>query len=90
MEQEKNQKAATIRKIVIGALIGFALFFGVKKIVFSLTHETTDNAQIETSIVPVITRIAGYVKNITIKDYYSVGQGQLVVELDDAELQMQF
>ena len=89
MEQEKNQKVAIIRKVVIGALIGFALFFGVKKLVFSLTHETTDNAQIETSIVPVVTRIAGYVKNISIKDYDSVGQGQLVVELDDAELQMQ-
>jgi membrane fusion protein (multidrug efflux system) len=89
MEQEKNQKAATIRKVVIGALIGIALFFGAKKIMFSLTHETTDNAQIETSIVPVITRISGYVKNISIKDYDSVGQGQLVVELDDAELQMQ-
>ena len=89
MEQEKNQKVATIRKVVIAVLIGFALFFGVKKIVFSLTHETTDNAQIETSIVPVITRIAGYVKNISIKDYDSVGQGQVVVELDDAELQMQ-
>ena len=57
--------------------------------VFSITHETTDNAQIETSIVPVLTRIGGYVKTIAIKDYDSVGQNQLVAEIDDAELQMQ-
>ncbi|MEN9697900.1 MAG: hypothetical protein RLZ56_1321 [Bacteroidota bacterium] len=89
MEQEKNPRAATIRKVIIGILIGFALYFGVKKIIFSLTHETTDNAQVETSIVPVIARAAGYVKSISIKDYDSVGAGQLVVALDDAELQAQ-
>lgn len=87
MEQEKKQKQATIRKVVIGILLVFALYFGIKKIAFSLTHETTDNAQIETSIVPVISRTSGYVKNITIKDYDSVTENQLVVELDDAELQ---
>jgi membrane fusion protein (multidrug efflux system) len=89
MEQEKKQKQATIRKAVIGVLLVVALYFGIKKVAFSLTHETTDNAQIETSIVPVITRISGYVKNISIKDYDSVSQNQLVAELDDAELQMQ-
>lgn len=87
MEQQQKQKKANIRKAVIGILLMVALFFGIKKIYFSLTHETTDNAQIETSIVPVITRISGYVKNISIKDYDSVNQGQLVVALDDAELQ---
>jgi membrane fusion protein (multidrug efflux system) len=89
MEEQKKQKQANIRKVVIGTLLLVALYFGGKKVVFSITHETTDNAQIETSIVPVLTRIAGYVKTISIKDYDSVGQNQLVAEIDDAELQMQ-
>ena len=89
MEEQKKKKQANIRKIVIGTLLVVALYFGGKKVVFSITHETTDNAQIETSIVPVLTRIAGYVKTISIKDYDSVGQNQLVAEIDDAELQMQ-
>jgi membrane fusion protein (multidrug efflux system) len=87
MEQQKKEKQAKIRKIVIGLLLIVALYFGIKKVAFSLSHETTDNAQIETSIVPVITRTSGYVKTISIKDYDSVQQNQLVVELDDAELQ---
>jgi membrane fusion protein (multidrug efflux system) len=87
MEQQKKEKQAKIRKIVIGLLLIVALYFGIKKVAFSLTHETTDNAQIETSIVPVIARTSGYVKTIAIKDYDSVQQNQLVVELDDAELQ---
>jgi len=88
MEEQKKQKQANIRKVVIGTLLVVALYFGGKKVVFSITHETTDNAQIETSIVPVLTRIGGYVKTISIKDYDSVGQNQLVAEIDDAELQM--
>ncbi|MFA9205079.1 MAG: HlyD family secretion protein [Burkholderiaceae bacterium] len=89
MEEQKKKKQANIRKVVIGTLLVVALYFGGKKVVFSITHETTDNAQIETSIVPVLTRIGGYVKTISIKDFDSVGQNQLVAEIDDAELQMQ-
>ena len=90
MEQtnQNTNQAATIRKIVIGVLLIVALFFGGRKIVFSLTHETTDNAQIETTIVPVLTRVAGYVKAVQVKDFDSVAQNQLVVEIDDAELKM--
>jgi len=87
MEPTQNQNKTKVRKIVIGLLLAIALYFGVKKLVFSFTHETTDNAQIETSIIPVLTRVSGYVKNISIKDYDSVKQNQIVVELDDAELQ---
>lgn len=89
MEEQKKKKQANFRKVVISTLLFVALYFGGKKVVFSITHETTDNAQIETSIVPVLTRISGYVKTIAIKDYDSVGQNQLVVEIDDAELQVQ-
>jgi membrane fusion protein (multidrug efflux system) len=89
MEEQKKKKQANVRKVVIGTLLLVALYFGGKKIIFSITHETTDNAQIETSIVPVLTRISGYVKTIAIKDYDSVGQNQLVAEIDDAELQVQ-
>jgi membrane fusion protein (multidrug efflux system) len=90
MEQtnQNTNQSATIRKIVIGLLILVALFFGGRKIVFSLTHETTDNAQIETTIVPVLTRVSGYVKAVQVKDFDSVAQNQLVVEIDDAELKM--
>jgi len=88
MEEQKKKKQANIRKVVIGTLLLVALYFGGKKIIFSITHETTDNAQIETSIVPVLTRISGYVKTISIRDYDSVGQNQLVAEIDDAELQV--
>lgn len=92
MEQqqiESTKKSGTMRKVVIGVLAAIALYFGGKKIVFSFTHETTDNAQIETTIVPVLTRIAGYVQTADVKDFDSVKQNQILVEIDDADLKMQ-
>ena len=85
----QQEKKFPVRFIVIGIIFLVAAFFGYKKISYVLTHETTDNAQIETQITPVLPRVSGYVKSIAIKDYDSVKTGQLVVELDDAELQSQ-
>lgn len=91
MSQQKKPKAkkSPLRTIVLSIVFLVAAYFGYTKIHFALTHETTDNAQIETQITPVLPRVAGYVKNIVVKDYDSVKTGQLLVELDDAELQTQ-
>jgi len=88
-EQATKEKKSPVKIIILTAVFLVAGYFGYKKIHFLLTHETTDNAQIETQITPVLPRVAGYVKNIAVKDYDSVKTGQLVVELDDAELQTQ-
>ena len=84
-----EEKKSPVKIIVLVAILLVAAYFGYNKIHFVLTHETTDNAQIETQITPVLPRVAGYVKSIAVKDYDSVKTGQLVVELDDAELQTQ-
>lgn len=89
MSQASNEKKSPVKLIVLVAVLLVAGFLGYKKIHFAMTHETTDNAQVETQITPVLPRVAGYVKNISVKDYDSVKTGQLVVELDDAELQTQ-
>lgn len=88
-EQATKEKKSPAKAIVLILILLVAGYFGYKKINFVLTHETTDNAQIETQITPVLPRVAGYVKSIAVKDYDSVKTGQLVVELDDAELQTQ-
>ncbi|MFL9484699.1 HlyD family secretion protein [Chitinophagaceae bacterium LWZ2-11] len=87
--QEPKKKKSPVRLIIIGLLIIVGGYFGYKKLHYAITHETTDNAQIETQIQPVLPRVAGYVKTINVKDYDSVKAGELLVELDDAELQAQ-
>jgi membrane fusion protein (multidrug efflux system) len=88
-ESPDEKKKSPVRFIVIGALLLVALYFGYKKLHFALNNETTDNAEVEAHISPVLPRVAGYVKNIAVGDYDSVRAGQLLVELDDEELQTQ-
>ena len=86
---KSEEKKSPLKLIIIGIVLIIAVFFGYQKIHFAMTHETTDNAQVETQITPVLPRVSGYVKTINVKDYDTVKSGELVVELDDAELQTQ-
>jgi len=88
-KSKSEEKKSPVRLIIIGIVLIIAVFFGYQKIHFAMTHETTDNAQVETQITPVLPRVSGYVKTINVKDYDTVKSGELVVELDDAELQTQ-
>ena len=87
-EQPKNNKKI-IRAIIISLVVLVGGYFGIKKLSYAFKHETTDNAQVETQISPVLPRVGGYIKSIAVNDYDTVKAGQLLVELDDAELQAQ-
>ena len=92
MEQENNQpqkKKSPIRYVIIAAIVIAAGIYGWSEISYSIAHESTNDAQVETQISPVLPRVSGYVKLIDVKDYDSVKAGQLLVEIDDAELQTQ-
>lgn len=88
LPKSEKQKFPT-KLIVILFIVVIAGYFGFQKISFAIHHESTDNAQVETQIIPVLPRVSGYVKTLNIKDYDSVKAGDLLVELDDAELQSQ-
>jgi len=92
MEKKENQekkKKSPVRFIILAVILLGGGIFGFKKIQFALNNETTDNAQVETQITPVLPRVAGYVRHIAVNDYDSVQSGELLVELDDDELQSQ-
>ena len=88
-QEQDKKKSSLVRPIILGLVLVVGGFFGYKQISFVFTHETTDNAQVETQITPVLPRVSGYVKSITVNDYDTVKAGELVAELDDAELQAQ-
>jgi membrane fusion protein (multidrug efflux system) len=83
-----NVKTIVIR-VIMAAVLLVAAYFGGKKIYYELHHETTDNAQIEAKLVPILPRVPGYIKNLYVEDYAAVKKDSLLVELDDSELQLQ-
>jgi membrane fusion protein (multidrug efflux system) len=89
---ENQPKKSTVRtilvRIVLVAVLGTAAWYGFSAYRFAQSHETTDNAQIETNLVPVLPRMAGYVRTVAVRDYDQVRTGQLLVEIDDAEARL--
>lgn len=51
--------------------------------------EFTDNAQVQRQIVPVNSRVHGYIKEIRFKEYEPVKKGDTLVIIDDADMRLQ-
>ena len=72
--------------IVLALLLIGGGWFGITKYLHAQKHEETDDAQIEANISPVIPRVAGYVKEVRVKDNQVVKKGDTLMILDDRDL----
>lgn len=88
-EETKTGTKTIIIRVILGLVLLTAAYFGGKKIYFELHHESTDNAQVEAKLVPILPRVSGYVKALYPEDYATVKKDSLLVEIDDADLQLQ-
>jgi membrane fusion protein (multidrug efflux system) len=80
-----KKRSKTFLIILIALLIAGG-WFGTTKYMHAQRHEETDNAQIESNISPVIPRVAGYVKEVRVKDNQVVKKGDTLLILDDRDL----
>ncbi|HUQ46905.1 MAG TPA: HlyD family secretion protein [Gemmatimonadaceae bacterium] len=73
--------------IGVGAIVVvLALLWGGQKFMYSRGHESTDDAAIDGHIVPVVAKVGGYVAGVTVGENDKVTEGQILVQLDTAEL----
>lgn len=79
MENKKSNK----KSIIIVVLILSGLSYGIYKYMHSLSHETTDDAQIEKNMNPIIPRVMGYVTKVYIKDNDYVKKGDTLFTIDN-------
>ena len=89
---EQNTQAKPRRKIVFPIILGLVLvgaaIFGIKEYTFYSAHVTTDDAQVDADISPVVARVGGYVKEIRFVDNQYVHAGDTLVVLDDRDYQV--
>ena len=79
------------RKIVILSILGILVLFGAvwgfRTIVFYQHHATTDDAQLDGDINPVLPRVSGYVQEVLVSENQPVKPGDVLVRIDPADLQ---
>jgi membrane fusion protein (multidrug efflux system) len=89
METEPKKSMKVLPRIIIGVVVIIGLIFLLKEVWYAIHHEETDNAQIEMRLVPILSRVSGYVDKIYADDYSLVKKGQLLMVVDSAELILQ-
>lgn len=85
MEKKKTNKKFII---IITSLVLLGVAYGSYKYIHSLSHETTDDAQIEKNMNPIIPRVSGYVSKVYIKDNDFVKKGDTLFTIDKKDYQL--
>lgn len=62
------------------------LVWGGRKWAYGRSHVSTDDASVDGHIVPVVAKVGGYVAHVDVSENDHVSGGQVVVQLDTAEL----
>jgi membrane fusion protein (multidrug efflux system) len=82
MEKKKTNKKFTF--VLIG-LVTLGVIYGGYKYNHSLSHETTDDAQIEQNMTPIIPRVTGFIEKIYVKDNQFVKKGDTLFVIDNSD-----
>ncbi|WP_333601086.1 HlyD family secretion protein [Flavobacterium sp.] len=82
MENKKTNKKFTL--IFIG-LLAVGLTYGGYKYIHSLSHETTDDAQLAKKMNPIIPRVGGYITKVLVKDNDVVKKGDTLFIIDNSD-----
>lgn len=62
------------------------LIVGIRRWWFGRSHVSTDNAQVDGHIIPVLPKVGGYVNEVRIQENQLVRAGDTLVVLDDRDL----
>ena len=78
MKKNNNKKVP----IIIALLVVLATTYGTIKFLHSQSHESTDDAQIEKNMNPIIPRVTGYITKVYVNDNDYVKKGDTLFTID--------
>lgn len=84
----ENKKTNTKFIIVMAVLLVLGGTYGTYKYLHSLSHEHTDDAQIEKKMNPIIPKVSGYIGKVYIKDNDYVKKGDTLFTIDTRDYQL--
>ncbi len=71
--------------LIMGVVLLGLLVFGARKWWFGRNHVSTDNAQVDGHIVPILPKVGGYVAEVRVDENHAVKAGDTLVVLDDRD-----
>lgn len=71
--------------IIIGVLTVIALIVGIYWYTVARLYESTDNAQVDGHIYPVLPKVSGFVQQVRVADNQAVKRGELLLTIDSTD-----
>src|SRR5205809_7478266 len=71
--------------IIMGVVLLGLVAVGVRRWIYGLSHVSTDNAQVDGHIIPILPKVGGYVIEVRTDEHRAVHAGDTLVGLDDRE-----
>jgi membrane fusion protein, multidrug efflux system len=71
--------------LIMGVVLLALLGFGVRRWIFGLSHVSTDDAQVDGHIIPILPKVGGFVNAVRVDENQRVKQGDTLVVLDDRD-----
>lgn len=87
MEQKKKINKKFV--IIISVLLIVGITYGVVKFIHSLSHEETDDAQIEANMNSIIPHVGGYIEKLYVTDNQNVKKGDTILVIDQRDYKVQ-
>ncbi len=87
-EAEAPKKRSFVPLLILAVILLVGGFFGWRAWSFAQNHETTDNAQIEGDVYPVLPRISGQVTDVLVKENQLVKRGDTLIRIDPRDLEV--
>src|SRR5712692_8124042 len=69
----------------LGVVLLVLIAGGVRKLIWSRTHVSSDNAQVDGHILPVLPKVGGYVQSIRVEENQAVKAGDTILAIDDKD-----
>ncbi|MBL0123692.1 MAG: HlyD family secretion protein [Betaproteobacteria bacterium] len=80
-----DQSSAILPRVIVAAVLAALLGWALWKVWWGLRHVSTDSAQIEGRVVPILAKISGVIADVRVDDYQHVNEGDRLLSLDDAD-----
>ena len=89
---ERQAAAPDRKRKLVFAILGLAVLAliagGVRKLIWARSHESTDNAQVDGHILPVLPKVGGYVTEVRVEENQPVRAGDTLIVIDPRDYQV--